>query len=43
MNEDNWLRLGSTSGWGQFLHVHLIREYMFASTIQDVLPSNIQV
>lgn len=43
MDEDNWIWLGNALGWSQFFHVHLIREDMLASTIQNILSSNIHV
>jgi hypothetical protein len=43
MDEDDWMWLGNTRGWGQFFDVHLIREDMLASTVLNVLSSNIHV
>lgn len=43
MDEDNWIRLGNTRRWGQFFHVHLIREDMLASTVLNILSSNVHV
>lgn len=43
MNEDNWMRLGDTRGWGPCFNVHLISEDMLASTVLHILSSNIHL